>query len=183
MKRILILLSLLVAFCIPPVNAIEFVCEPEDNDAVSYSVFFYGATQLETMYIKLAPSNHQDEYWLRMSEIAMRDKVLNKITIDIDGKTYDLTGTQPDFDADTVASVTYVGPRDMRTNVRFFRLSPEIVQGMKTAKSVKIRYSTYKILNQIAPLKSSHLENINKAFSLEYEQYPEYWKPRDEKGK
>lgn len=54
---------------------------------------------------------------------------------------------------------------------------------MKTAKSVKIRYSTYKILNQIAPLKSSHLENINKAFSLEYEQYPEYWKPRDEKGK
>lgn len=129
MKRILVLLSLLVAFCIPPVNAIEFVCEPEDNDAVSYSVFFYGATQLETMYIKLAPSNHQDEYWLRMSEIAMRDKVLNKITIDIDGKTYDLTSTQPDFDADTVASVTYVGPRDMRTNVRFFRLSRKSCRG------------------------------------------------------
>lgn len=180
MRRILVLLSLLLAFFISPVSAIEFVCEPEDNNAVSYNVFFYGATQLETMFIKLAPSNHQNEYWLRMSELSMRDKVLNQITIDIDGKTYDLTSTTPDFDADTVASVTYVGEPAMRTNIRFFRLSPEIVQGMRAAKSVKIRYSTYKILNQIAPLKPSHLENINKAFALEYEQYPEYWKPRDE---
>ncbi len=180
MKRVFILVSLFFAFYFSPVNAIEFICEPEDHDAVSYNVFFYGATQLETMFIKLAPSNHQDEYWLRMSELSPRDKVLNAISIDIDGKKYDLISTTPDFDADTVASVTYVGEPAMRTNIRFFKLSPEIVQGFKTAKSVKIRYSTYKILNQIAPLKTSHLENINKAFSLEYEQYPEYWKPRDE---
>lgn len=68
----------------------------------------------------------------------------------------------------------------MRTNIRFFKLTPEIASKLRTAKKVYIIYSTYKIINQTALLKDSHLAVVNKAFSLEYEQYPEYWKPRNE---
>ena len=182
MKKMLLALSMLASLSAPSAQAIDFYCEPEDDNTVSYSAFFYGATKLETTYIKLAPKSHQDEYWLRMSEISVRDKILDTITINIDGSKYKIKSSTPDFDTSAVASVSYsvAGNEFMRTNIRFFKLTPEIVSKLRTAKNAYIIYSTYKIINQTAPLKDSHLAVVNKAFSLEYEQYPEYWKPRDE---
>ncbi|WP_302485282.1 hypothetical protein [uncultured Megasphaera sp.] len=182
MKKALLAMSMMAMLSWTPAQAIDFYCEPEDDNTVSYSAFFYGATKLETTYIKLAPKSHQDEYWLRMSEISVRDKILDTIIINIDGSKYKIKSSIPDFDTSAVASVSYsvAGSEFMRTNIRFFKLTPEIVSKLRTAKKVYIIYSTYKIINQTALLKDSHLAVVNKAFSLEYEQYPEYWKPRNE---
>lgn len=183
MKKALLAMSMMAMLSWTPAQAIDFYCEPEDDNTVSYSAFFYGATKLETTYIKLAPKSHKDEYWLRMSELSARDKVLDTIIINIDDSKYLIKSSTPDFDTTSVASVSYsntAGTESMRTNIRFFKLTPEIVSKLRTAKKVYIIYSTYKIINQTALLKDSHLAVVNKAFSLEYEQYPEYWKPRNE---
>ena len=180
MKRILFALSMLLMLSVAPVNAIDFYCEPEDNNAVSYSSYFYQSDDIPATYIKLAPKSHEDEYWVRLMVISIRDKILNTISFNIDGSEYVIKSSKPDFDTNAVASVSLthaLAEHGLFTNIRFFRLSPEIVSKFRTAKKVYMVYSTYKVLNQVAPLNKEQLD------ALEYEQYPEYWKPGDEGGK
>ena len=188
LKKLLLSCSLALMLSASPAWAIDFVCEPEDNNAASYSVFFYCNNKMEVTFIKYAPETHQDEYWLRLSGIGVKDKLLNKITLTISGTPYELTASNPTFDISSVAVTTMrnyspglfgSGP-SLRTNIRFFKLTPDMVEQLQTAKDVTLKYDTFKRINQSAPVREDSLVLINKAFTLEYEQYPEYWKPNDD---
>lgn len=176
--------SLLAAMLSMPAMAIDFVCEPEDDNAVTYSVFFYGAHHLETTFFKYARENNQDEYWIRLSSFGIRDKLLKNITLVIDDASYTLTAVVPDFDVNTVASISLrTGDRaTFRSNTRFYELTPEMVQRIITAKTIFIKYDTYKEIRQITPIKDDSMAFIKQAFSLDYKNYPDYWKPRDGKA-
>lgn len=149
MKKALLAMSMMAMLSWTPAQAIDFYCEPEDDNTVSY--------KLETTYIKLAPKSHKDEYWLRMSELSARDKVLDTIIINIDDSKYLIKSSTPDFDTTSVASVSYsntAGTESMRTNIRFFKLMPEIVSKLRTAKKVYItpRGSKQSFLAGIRPV-------------------------------
>lgn len=183
-KKSLLCLAAATMFA-APAFAIDFSCEPEDNDAFSYGVLTNADDYLETTFVKYTPHNGQDQYWLRASG-TKGAKLLQTIVLDIDGVKYTINSSDP-TSIQANASITKLrsfigsfidgGPVDRTT--RYFNITPEIANALRHAKTVRITFSTHKILNDSTQFSDKYLSLVQQAYSLEYKDYPEYWKPID----
>lgn len=184
MKKSLLSLAFLSLISFP-VFAVDIVCEPESDTAVSYGI--YSVPQnVEVTFVKYATNNNQDDYWIRISERSQKDKLLYDMTLIIDGQPYRLLAIPPDdkhaeaslsMIEQSTSAVAFTIPATVRTPFRYYPLAPELVDKLENAKSASIIYNKVKRINIKIDLTPDFLAKIQNGFKLTYVDYPKYWKP------
>ena len=185
-KKLLLSLALtsLLSF---PSFAYRDIYEPESDTAVSYSTYSIEKHQTEIVFVKYAAMNGNDDYWIRLSQ-RFNGKILHYMSLNIDGEYYRLLAEDPSYKessggSSTVATST-TGLLGMftgnlypinRTPIRYFHLTPDLVNKISNAKKVFILYSNLSTVNIMCVLPDDFLQGIKKNFKYEFSDFPKLY--------
>ncbi|MCI6223382.1 MAG: hypothetical protein MR631_08155 [Selenomonadales bacterium] len=157
-------------------EAARYVFEKENARAVSYSVQNIQGFQNEFVLVNYASKDAANEYWLRLN-LRKQGKISHDIKLDIDGTRYILEAVEkPDNKYYNAASSIFNGYPGL---IRFYNLSPELVQKIRNAKQLKITFDidwyTHPELNNTVVVENDFLKKFNYIAGLTYQDFPNYW--------
>ncbi len=187
MKKVLLSLAIASMLSIPAF-ANDFVCEPESDTAVSYAAYDVLSGEWETTFVNYVNSDESHEYWLRLAFRGRTTKVLHYCTLEIDGEVYRLTATPIDdkhyYAAQSISlnvSNPYRGDQSILlvTAPRYYPLTAEIAQKLVTAKDVKLTVQRLQRINTELIPNNKMMKDLRKAYTLNYSDFENEWKPKD----
>lgn len=177
--KIMVFLLLIGGICFSQSQiseAARYVFEKENARAVSYSVQNIQGFQNEFVLVNYASKDAANEYWLRLN-LRKQGKISYDIKLDIDGTRYILEAVEkPDNKYYNAASSMFNGYSGL---IRFYNLSPELVQKIRNAKQLKITFDidwyTHPELNNTVVVENDFLKKFNYIAGLTYQDFPNYW--------
>lgn len=187
MKKFLIALGLATVLSMPSAFAYKFYVEPESDTAVSFNVYDVLDGKWETTFVNYANSNGDDEYWIRAASRYDQTKLLHYLTLTIDGESHRLVSIPLDskhYYAATSASTTRgaIGSAHYSSMNRYYPLSKDLAFKLLHAKEIIITYHTNKEINCDIRVNKDVIANLQKAYSLRYADFNDYWQPVDKRA-
>lgn len=194
-KKKLLVATLVASMLVASTCLAEQVAyEPEDGGGASFSTHdFIKSGRTDIYYTHYVTKDNTSEHWFRISYSGSSIKLLDNMSLIIDGTRYDITAVPNPGEKYTLAGLSLIDNRDHivpfggfvstpRSNTRFFVLSDEQVEKLKTAKQVKIIIHTTYAVNLKLDIKDKFLASINKMNSYQLIDLNELWKPKDMNG-
>ena len=185
MKNKIVMLVFIIFIFSSSCFAFKNSYEPESDTSVSFASYSVENNK-ELTFVNYASTNNTSEYWLRFSIRNSEDKILHYATLTIDGTEYRLIAVDPTAKYEYAASSAIDNSSSFspfgsfsvaRYAFRYYPLSSEIIEKLRTAKTVSLKYHTAKRINQNVKIPDKFLQNINETFSLKYVDFSGLWKP------
>jgi len=170
--------------------------EPEDGGGASFSTHDFISHRIIGMdiyYTNYVNPNHSHEHWFRISCSGSRVKLLDHMSLIIDGTRYDIQALPSPSEKYILAGYSLVDNKNhlvpfggfvasARSNTRFFILTDEQVEKLKTAQNAKIVLDTTKAVNMKFDITKDFLASINKMNGYELADLSNLWHPNDQNG-
>lgn len=185
MKKFLIALGLATLLSMPSAFAYKFYVEPESGTAVSFNVYDVLDGRFETTFVNYANSNGEDEYWIRVATRYDESKLLHYLMITVDGESYRLNAIPLDSKHYYAASSANRKRGSVADTMHYFSLNryyaipTDLAFKLLNAKDIMITYETDKRINCDVQINQEFINGLNKAYSLRYADFNNYWKPVD----
>ena len=163
------------------------VIEYEDVDAASYSCRdIKGTSATEVIFVKYVTKAGQSEYWVRIHCIPSGWKLLPYMSVNADGKVWDLIAIKnPDekyiwagktlFSDNTIATF-YAG------SMRYFILSEEQVRALSVAKDSYLITNLNHGINRKFYIRKNIKEKLKTMLEFTYADFEKEWTPKDFKN-
>ena len=151
MRKFLLVLSLAALITIPA--SATYLAQQEPDTAVSFSSQAAGVA-----FVNYAPSNGNDEFWVRAS--GGGEKLLHYATLTVDGESHRLRVVPAD-DKHLFAAV----PGKIDISARYYKIDTDLAYSLFEAK--KITLTTYKANGEEKTV-SIDASEVKKAFGMRY---------------
>lgn len=151
MKKLLLALSLTVLITFPA--SATYLAQQESDTAVSFSSQVAGVA-----FVNYAPSNGNDEFWVRAS--GGGEKLLHYATLTVDGESHRLR-VVPTDDKHLFAAVQ--GKIDI--SARYYKIDTDLAYSLFEAKEITL--TTYKANGEEKTV-SVDADEVKKAFGMRY---------------
>lgn len=179
-----------------PCFAEQVAYEPEDGGGASFSthdLIEHRIISMDIYYTHYVTKDDASEHWFRISCSGSRVKLLDHMSLLVDGERYDIQAVQNPSDKYILAGASLIDNKNhivpfggfvaaARSNTRFFVLTDEQVQKMKSAKQVKLILHTTKAINMKFDITDKFLASINKMNGYQLADLGSLWKPNDQNG-
>lgn len=192
---ITILVAGLLALTVP-CSAEQVAYEPEDGGGASFSTHDYIDNRIISMdfyYTHYVTSTNDSEYWLRVSCSGSRVKLLDHISLIIDGERTDIQAIKEPSEKYVLAGYSLIDNKNhgvpfagfiaaSRGNTRFYPITAAQVEKLKTAQKVKVVLDTTKAINMKFDITPKFLASINKMNQYQLADLAQLWQPNDQHG-
>lgn len=193
MKKSIVLLTMALLFILSTVGFahVRTAAEPEWDGAYSLTNQlvtkpFWGGARLQYAFTQYNNGNTR-EFWFRLNKDKDEDKLLPYATLIIDDVAYPLTAVRNPSEKYTEAGLSLIdfATSDMvvqKGNIRYFPLSNMLIEKIRTAKRIQVKFDTVDRINRIAVIPSDLLEAMQKNINTSYGEIKEQWHPKDDEA-
>lgn len=148
---------------------------------------FWGGARLQYGFTKYT-NGKTTEYWFRLDKNKDEDKLLPYATLIIDDVAYPIEAIKSPSVKYTEAGLSLIdvaiGTKVMQQGViRYFPLSDDLINKIKSAKRIQLKFDTVDRINRIAVIPSDLLEAMQITIDTPFEEIKKQWQPKDDELK